>query len=276
MNYKGGMSCLKKTLLIVVVMALVICLSAGLASAKSDNGNGQGQGQGLNQQTSETQEFTDIEGHWAKMVIKKAQARGIFEGFGDNTFRPEDPLTKAQAFVLLDKMTTDDEDDGDVDEDDDADDEDAPGWVKNSVRKGVYDVDAAAYGDAPPWARNSVQKAVYSGLIKRFNSDKQCERAYYLVLLAKDLEDENNLPDLPDGYVNPFKDLSIDDDPFNGADYNELDLTSLEIYDYLLRLQVAGIVKGTDGGNLNPNGALKRAEMAVLIDQLDQYKNKNK
>lgn len=258
MNYKGGMSCLKKTLLIVVVMALVICLSAGLASAKSDNGNGQG----LILQTSGAQDFTDIEGHWAKMVIKKAQARGIFEGFGDNTFRPEDPLTKAQAFVLLDKMT--------------ADDEDAPGWVKNSVRKGVYDVDAAAYGDAPPWARNSVQKAVYSGLIKRFNSDKQCERAYYLVLLAKDLEDENNLPDLPDGYVNPFKDLSIDDDPFNGADYNELDLTSLEIYDYLLRLQVAGIVKGTDGGNLNPNGALKRAEMAVLIDQLDQYKNKNK
>lgn len=75
---------MKKTLLVVVVMALIIGLTAGVALAKSDNAKGQGQGQELLLQP-ETQEFTDVEGHWAAWAINKAKARGIFEGYGDGT-----------------------------------------------------------------------------------------------------------------------------------------------------------------------------------------------
>jgi hypothetical protein len=285
------MTSLKKILLIVVVMALVICLSAGAASAKSDNGKGlgQGQGQGLELQKSETQDFTDVEGHWAKWVIKKAQARGIFEGFEDNTFRPEEPLTKAQAFVLLDKMTADDEDDdGDVDEDDDADDEDDDGDVDedddddadDNDDDGDIDEDDDADDeddDVPGWAKNSVHKAVYNGYIKRFNSDKQCERAYFMIMVAQVMEDEGNedgdipvLPELPEGYENPFQDLDDYENLFTGEDYEALDMEPSEMYEYLLRLHEAGIIKGSDG-NLNPKGSLKRAEMAVLIDAVTPY-----
>lgn len=40
--------------------------------------------------------FTDIEGHWAKEYIEEAAKDGIVNGFQDGTFRPDDPLTRAQ------------------------------------------------------------------------------------------------------------------------------------------------------------------------------------
>ncbi|MCM1565786.1 MAG: S-layer homology domain-containing protein, partial [Dehalobacter sp.] len=53
-------------------------------------------------------------------------------------------------------------------------------------------------------------------------------------------------------------------------DYEELDLTPAEIYEYLMRLHAAGIIKGSEG-NLNVNSGIKRAEMAVLTGQIDDY-----
>ncbi|MBT9316504.1 S-layer homology domain-containing protein [Leptothoe spongobia] len=38
---------------------------------------------------------------WARSVIYQAQAQGFIAGFPDNTFRPNDPMTRAQAFVAL-------------------------------------------------------------------------------------------------------------------------------------------------------------------------------
>jgi hypothetical protein len=109
-----------------------------------------------------------------------------------------------------------------------------------------------------------VNKAVYGGLIKRFHSEGQCQRAYTFVLLARELENLNELPGLTGDYVNPFKDLE-EDNPFNGLE--DMEITQAEVFEYMMRLHAAGIIKGSDG-NLNPNGALKRAEAAVLVDQV--------
>lgn len=48
--------------------------------------------------------FTDIEGHWAESSIEKAANVGVVTGFEDGTFRPDDPLTRAQLAVILDKL----------------------------------------------------------------------------------------------------------------------------------------------------------------------------
>lgn len=184
---------MRKTLLIVVIMALIIGLCAGVASAKPGNGKGLGQAPGLQfkLQQAEPQEFTDVQNHWAQWAIKKAQQKGFLEGYGDGTFGPEDVMTKAQAMVLLGKLTPDN-DDGDDDADDDADDEDDDA-----------DIDDDSDG-IPGWAKHSVKKAVYHGYIKRFHSEKQCERAYIFVAYAKMLEDKDRLPELPDGFVNCY------------------------------------------------------------------------
>ncbi len=48
-----------------------------------------------------TSKFTDIDGHWAQIHIEKLEAYGIVNGFGDNTFRPDEPVTRAEAAVMV-------------------------------------------------------------------------------------------------------------------------------------------------------------------------------
>jgi len=46
-------------------------------------------------------EFTDISKHWAKDYIQKAVQLGIFTGYSDKTFRPDNYLTRAQAVSVI-------------------------------------------------------------------------------------------------------------------------------------------------------------------------------
>ncbi|WP_318618207.1 S8 family serine peptidase [Sporosarcina sp. YIM B06819] len=45
--------------------------------------------------------FTDTAGHWAELYIQKATALGVFNGYSDGTFRPNNHLTRAQAASLM-------------------------------------------------------------------------------------------------------------------------------------------------------------------------------
>lgn len=46
-------------------------------------------------------DFTDIAGHWAESYIKRAAARGIVSGYPDGTFKPNNPVTRAEFTVML-------------------------------------------------------------------------------------------------------------------------------------------------------------------------------
>lgn len=49
--------------------------------------------------------FSDVpEEHWAKSAIEEAAARGEMQGFPDGLFHPEEPITRAQAAVLLQRL----------------------------------------------------------------------------------------------------------------------------------------------------------------------------
>ncbi len=50
---------------------------------------------------SGTSRFTDIDGHWAQIHIEKLEAYGIINGYEDNTFRPNDTITRAEAAVMV-------------------------------------------------------------------------------------------------------------------------------------------------------------------------------
>ena len=50
--------------------------------------------------------FTDVpDGHWAHDVIVRMAARGILQGDGDGTFRPEDPITHQEATLILQRLS---------------------------------------------------------------------------------------------------------------------------------------------------------------------------
>ncbi len=48
-------------------------------------------------------EFSDVQGHWAQAEIEKWSAKGIILG-SDNMFRPNDPITRGEMAVILDRV----------------------------------------------------------------------------------------------------------------------------------------------------------------------------
>ena len=45
--------------------------------------------------------YTDVDGHWAEEYIYEASAYGWIAGYEDNTFRPQNPVTRAEAAKIL-------------------------------------------------------------------------------------------------------------------------------------------------------------------------------
>lgn len=48
--------------------------------------------------------FTDLTGCWAADEIAKAYGKGWVNGYGDNTFRPNGPITRAEAVILINRV----------------------------------------------------------------------------------------------------------------------------------------------------------------------------
>lgn len=48
--------------------------------------------------------FTDVNGHWAQQAIRNAEAQGTLSGYPDGTFRPNQPITRAEAVTLINKL----------------------------------------------------------------------------------------------------------------------------------------------------------------------------
>lgn len=46
-------------------------------------------------------DFTDVSGHWAKQSIEKINAVGLVNGFPDNTFRPDQPVSCLEAITMV-------------------------------------------------------------------------------------------------------------------------------------------------------------------------------
>ncbi len=47
--------------------------------------------------------FPDIAGHWAQAYIQALASRGVISGFPDGTFKPNDPVTRAQFAAIINK-----------------------------------------------------------------------------------------------------------------------------------------------------------------------------
>ena len=217
---------MRKIISLFVALTLLTTIFAGSAMAKPGNGKG----------WEKKQSFSDIESHWGKGPIVILQVKGLFLGYEDGTFRPENSITQAEVAVLVDRLVKEklnklDADDDDADEKltDDQELKNVPGWAKKAVKQGL--------------------KNKYINL-KRFHSQVQCDRLTACVQLAKALKLEP--VSLGNDDVNPFKDwkLMSDDD-----------------FGYILALYKEGYIKGYPDGKFNPNRLVKRAEMAAILER---------
>lgn len=51
--------------------------------------------------SSKSVSLVDIENHWAETYIEKAAAQGVIKGYQDNTFKPDNFITRAEAAKIL-------------------------------------------------------------------------------------------------------------------------------------------------------------------------------
>ncbi len=107
--------------------------------------------------------FKDAENHWAKGSIDLLTAMGLFNGYPDGTFQPDQSVTQAECVELLMRLAGDDDEVLNEDEDTDAD-EDVPAWVQKSYKKA---------------ARMRIIN------VNRFHSAVQANRALIAVWVAK-------------------------------------------------------------------------------------------
>ena len=49
-------------------------------------------------------QFSDTIGHWAEEYINKAATQGLIKGYPDGTFRPDAPITRAEAMTIINRV----------------------------------------------------------------------------------------------------------------------------------------------------------------------------
>ncbi|QSZ27548.1 S-layer homology domain-containing protein [Aceticella autotrophica] len=240
-----------KVLALIIAMLMLIPSIAATALAAPTN-------------TTTAKQFTDIKGHWAEKEINDWASKGLIAGYEDNTFRPDNSVTRAEFVTFTNRAfnltQTADITFKDVNKAD---------WFYNEIQKAKaanivsgYDdntfrpnnfitrEEAAAiltrllklqpvtqdalkgFKDASnvsDWAKDAVNTAVYYGLIKGYpdntiGPDKPITRAETVVILNRAL----NLQQTPtpsysvltnkaiDYLHNQFTKNGASDDSYNG------------------------------------------------------------
>lgn len=86
--------------------------SGGGGGGGSSSGRGSGGGVSLPVVSDTTQipdisddaTFSDVSGHWSEAYVKECVKSGIINGYSDNTFRPDNKITRVETATLITKL----------------------------------------------------------------------------------------------------------------------------------------------------------------------------
>lgn len=241
---------MKRILILIMTGLLVLALSAGAAWANPGNAQKekvkaklkamqmykvQYKAMEQGEVSVKGNKFKDIDNHWGSAPIQRMTAVGLFTGYDDGTFKPNNNISQAEMIALLMRLVDTNRNDDEEDVDDDELDE-VPGWARDSVKK-------------------AAQLKIMS--LNRFHSAQQASRAQTCIAFAKALEKE--------GY------LKLDDfdlDPNNPPFADGKLLLGNEDLVYILAMYQAGYIKGAPGNKFLPNNFITRAEMAVILERI--------
>jgi len=176
--------------------------------------------------------FTDIKGHWAAAFFEDLLQKGIVSGYPDRTLRPNAPITRAEATVMVMK---------------------AAGFeVTNSIALTCTDKDTV-----PDWAKAYVATAMYKGVVKGYEDGSfrpsnrlTRQETVVLVLRAFGIEEDQD------------KTLSF-------ADSNVIPAWSAG---YVKKAVELGIIKGYNDNTFGPQREITRAEVVTIISKCMQIK----
>ncbi|WP_066380565.1 S-layer homology domain-containing protein [Anabaena sp. CA = ATCC 33047] len=174
--------------------------------------------------------FTDVSSnYWATPFIRELSQRGVIAGFPDGSFRPEEPVTRAQFAAMVNKA-----------------------FQKAPQRQAIRFVDVPSNY----WASNAIQQAYTIGFLSgypgnRFEPNQAIPRQQVLVALA------NGLDYAPTG--NFENTLQYFNDAFNIAGYARSPIAAATEQNI--------VVNYPNVRFLNPTATSTRAQVAAFIYQ---------
>ena len=209
-------------------------------------------------------EFTDIDGHWAENVIKKWQNSGYISGYPDGSFKPDNPVTRAELSRIL-SSAFDLKENEQIAYDDITDNE----WYYSYLEKSAKYIPMYAlptdYESNIPYSENLNRNV--------FLPDEKAIRGHVAEALVRiKSEKENiNIENLHYGLLvsqlkKVFKDAEVISTvhgvPFNVERINK----------YMYLAYNMGIMVG-DNGYFNQYGYMTRAELLTAIDNMSNMDN---
>ncbi|PSB34037.1 DUF1565 domain-containing protein [Chlorogloea sp. CCALA 695] len=171
--------------------------------------------------------FRDIQGYWAQPYIEALIAKNVIAGFPDGSFKPTDPVTRAQFATILSKA-----------------------FAPPSMRE------AQEFTDVKQnfWAYQAIQTAYKGGFVAGypgglFQPQQAIPRVQSLVSLANGLKLSANNPNALATYADAAQIPNYATDPVSAATVRQL------VVNYPIPTQ------------LNPNRDATRAEVAAFVYQ---------
>lgn len=171
--------------------------------------------------------FEDVQGHWAQSYITALAKRGVISGFPDGTYRPNDPVTRAQFAAIINKA-----------------------FAPNAIRTNKTFVDVSSNF----WGSDAIQTAYRGGFLAGYPGDifrpeQQIPKVQALVALSSGL----GLPDASLGLLNQYSDA------FEIPNYAQNAIASATANQL--------VVNYPNLSRFNPNQQATRAEVAAFVYQ---------
>ena len=185
---------------------------------------------GTAMQLAQAPTFPDIQAHWARSFIEALAARGVIRGFPDGTFRPDDPVTRAQFAAMIRQA-----------------------FQTAPKRQGSQFVDVPANY----WGYEAIQAAYRLGFLEGypnniFNPEQNIPRVQVLVSLASGLD-----------LSSPAQTATILNKNFQDAaqipDYARTDVAAATLNQLVVNYPNTAL--------LNPNQVATRADVAAFLYQ---------
>ncbi|MGF1520529.1 MAG: S-layer homology domain-containing protein [Nodosilinea sp.] len=179
-------------------------------------------------QTQAQNQFVDVPaGHWARQFITSLADRGVIAGFPDGSFRPDQPVTRAQYAAMV-----------------------RAAFSQSAVRG------ATSFVDVPPnyWAAAAIREADMMGFLSGypgniFQPDQNIPRAQVLVSLANGL----NYTASNQGSIGIFRDANA--------------IPEYAVASLAAATERRMVVNHPDVQMLRPNQTATRADVAAFIHQ---------
>ncbi|WP_347489352.1 S8 family serine peptidase [Desulfoscipio sp. XC116] len=176
--------------------------------------------------------FNDVTGHWAEIDILGLASRNMLEGYGDNSFRPDRPISRAEFTVMLSRLL---------------------GGHNNDMPQLGYEDNA----EIPEWAISSVRVANGRGLVTGYEDNtfrprallNRAEAAVMFVRLAQVLNVASDEKEPPPEYG----------DAQSIPDWARTSVNAAG---------QAGLLGGRTDGKFAPQANITRAETAAVLNRL--------